>query len=261
MSRKKFSILRPQEQADLSAVELYKTFELYINQGGRFFFGNAHISPFFNELDALLPNLEKRIEAGEKYYRARLVEELAWKYSTGDANYEVYSESELGAPPADKTKEGRVNPQGVPYLYLADTRKCALAEVRPYISSMTVIGTGPLTKDIIVASFVSPPWTELSLLQIGLVKVVGQLFSLPLNNQNSICYLPTQVIAEYLKNMGFDGIEYSSSQFKSGANLALFDVNIWKATSSTAFIVSNIEYSAEREFNVFRYLFHPNEEL
>ncbi|MFZ0569740.1 MAG: RES domain-containing protein [Rhodomicrobium sp.] len=31
--------------------------------------------------------------------------------------------------------EGRANPRGIPYLYLASTRDTALAEVRPWIGS------------------------------------------------------------------------------------------------------------------------------
>jgi len=38
---------------------------------------------------------------------------------------------EMGAPPANKTTEGRVNPRGISYLYLATNPKTAVAEIRP----------------------------------------------------------------------------------------------------------------------------------
>jgi NTP pyrophosphatase (non-canonical NTP hydrolase) len=54
-------------------------------------------------------------------YRARLYDDRNRK--------EKYSESEVGAPPAEKTQAGRANQEKQPVLYLANSKSTALAEV------------------------------------------------------------------------------------------------------------------------------------
>ena len=46
----------------------------------------------------------------------------------------------MGAPPAHKTTEGRVNPRGISYLYLATNLKTAVAEIRPWIDAKISVG-------------------------------------------------------------------------------------------------------------------------
>lgn len=43
-------------------------------------------------------------------------------------------------------------------------------------------------------------------------------------------YVPTQVIAELLKNSGYDGIFYKSSLSKDGVNVAFFDPKVAEVT-------------------------------
>jgi len=42
-------------------------------------------------------------------------------------------------PFRDKAREGRVNPKGIPCLYLADDRKTAMMEVRPWVGSLVTV--------------------------------------------------------------------------------------------------------------------------
>ncbi|MDP4152091.1 MAG: RES family NAD+ phosphorylase [Bacillota bacterium] len=155
-----------------------------------------------------MPYLKTNHKSGEIFYRARIDDGIINQYSFQDGPFEAYSKDELGAPPKYKAKDGRINPKGVPYLYLAKTRRCALAEARPPIGCTVAIGKGVLSRDVTVASFTGEPWSGQSLFENRMVIFIGALFSLPLNGQNDIEYLPTQVIAEYLKNANFDGIEY-----------------------------------------------------
>ncbi|MFN3021988.1 RES family NAD+ phosphorylase [Chryseobacterium sp. TY3] len=41
-------------------------------------------------------------------------------------------------------------------------------------------------------------------------------------SDSDLDYLPTQYISEFIKSMGYDGIEFQSAQNKEGYNLAVF---------------------------------------
>jgi hypothetical protein len=43
-------------------------------------------------------------------------------------------------PPNNMAREGRVNPKGIPCLYLADERNTAMAETRPWLGSYISLG-------------------------------------------------------------------------------------------------------------------------
>jgi hypothetical protein len=43
--------------------------------------------------------------------------------------------------------------------------------------------------------------------------------------ENELDYLPSQYLCEFIKSIGFDGVEYRSSLYEGGFNIALFDDN------------------------------------
>lgn len=256
--------LSPEQVADMEASSYYQELEKYIDESnGRFFFGRDDKSGlnFFNELDNLLPKLKILHCQGETYYRARIVKCRTGHLSLGQGKFDAYSESEFAAPPSSTANDGRINPRGISYLYLADSRRCALSEIRPNISSLVAIAQGTLHKNLVVTSFVHNSWPDISLSEKSMVDLIGWIFSRPLNNLDAIEYLPSQVIAEYIRNAGFDGIEYRSSQYRTGINLALFDTNTWSAESATTFEVEDISYTAVRERGLVDFFGYPDEEL
>jgi hypothetical protein len=53
---------------------------------------------------------------------------------------------------------------------------------------------------------------------------INEAFSEPAERgDESVDYVPTQILAETFKSLGFDGIAYWSSYGESGFNVALFD--------------------------------------
>lgn len=110
-------------------------------------------------------------------------------------------------------------------------------------------------------SFINPNRSKFTLDEQGFIELVGNLFSQPLNGQNSTEYLPSQVIAEYIKLLGFDGIEYKSAQDSEGINIALFDTNAWFAECAKTFEVTDISYTAIRDRGLVEVLGYPDEEL
>ncbi|MBR2638656.1 MAG: RES family NAD+ phosphorylase, partial [Bacteroidaceae bacterium] len=68
---------------------------------------------------------------------------------------------------------------------------------------------------------------------------IQSAFSSPINNPDN--YIPSQIIAEYFRHLGYDGIRYSSSLHREGHNLTIFDVTKCEAVFSTDLRLENIK--------------------
>lgn len=164
---------------------------------------------------------EKRTENEGCYFRARNAYNSRKKHLI----------TEMGMPPCDKALNGRANPVGIPYLYLASDVKTAIAEVRPYINDYITVGIFKLKRNIKIIDFryISPflfskdEDFEDSIKQIVYLENLGQELSRPINPREvALEYLPTQYLCELIKHNKGDGVVYKSS-LSEGYNLAIFE--------------------------------------
>ena len=152
-------------------------------------------------------------------------------------------------------KGGRVNPTGISILYLSDSKETTLYEVRAGVYDFVTVGSFKLLKDIEVINLanidrISPfigvdygfDFTQYAI-NIEHLKMIAQEIAKPLRNDNVLEYLPTQYISDYIRSKGYDGIEYISTMYKSGINLAVFDPMLFKCTSTNVYDVKSILYS------------------
>ena len=73
---------------------------------------------------------------------------------------------------------------------------------------------------------------------------ISQAFAEPKDPHDStLTYAPTQIVAEVLRDDGYDGIRYQSSMRKDGVNVALFDVSSAKGSDPQLRLVKSIEYT------------------
>lgn len=137
-------------------------------------------------------------------------------------------------PLQGRAMEGRANPKGIPVLYLSTHKKTAMSEVRPWLGSLVSCAHFRTIRDLKIVDFSvhhsSRPmlyysrepsareretevWTQIAL-----------AFSKPTTTDDDTAdYVPTQVIAEFFKNEGYDGIAYKSAFGKKGYNIVLFN--------------------------------------
>jgi len=138
--------------------------------------------------------------------------------------------------------DGRANPRGIPYLYLATEKKTAILEVRPWIGSYVSIARFQIVKDSKILNctkddlnFINLTW-ERHRKSTYKVKAedcekmvwseINRAFSTPSQREdNSVDYAPTQMLSEFFKTQGFGGIAYKSSFGENGFNIALFDID------------------------------------
>jgi len=139
-------------------------------------------------------------------------------------------------PLRDRAYEGRVNPKGVPCLYLATDSETAMMETRPWAGSVLTISQMILLKQVIVVDCTLPATFNLDVktqeqLESNSWYVLNEAFSLPVFQAEDVAdYAPTQYIAEAFRAAGYGGIMYTS-QVGNGKNIALFDVHAAEVAS------------------------------
>ncbi|WP_230861015.1 RES family NAD+ phosphorylase [Vibrio harveyi] len=170
-----------------------------------------------------------------------------------DDIYVPYSESRMRPLPTSAS-EGRANPKGIPCLYVASNKETAMSEIRPWLGShvsvakfrnrslLRLIDFSKYHDDTLPFHFGEPDdnkkiksvWTH-----------IDKAFSEPVTNSDQKSdYAPTQIIAELIKSLGYDGIAFKSS-LNSGVNYALFDLDAVEFVACNLFKVSNLEFSFE----------------
>jgi len=157
--------------------------------------------------------------------------------------FKGFKAADSGAPPANIGSAGRINPERIRYLYLAEDPETAIYEVRPTIGqhvSVAFFKTVDEVKIYDLARVNKPQEGEESENDYALFDIIQQRFSEP-NTGDTFRYLPTQYLSELIKQMGFDGLRFKSSLKKGGINVVLFDDKKCKVVSSDMVKVGNIE--------------------
>jgi len=140
-------------------------------------------------------------------------------------------------PLGDRAHEGRVNPRGIPCLYMATDDVTAMTEVRPWAGSVLTISQLVLLKEVTLvdctqaAEFdLTEPMTQ-QRLESNNWHVLNEAFSLPVFQAEDVAdYAPTQYIAEAFRAAKYDGIMYES-KVGNGKNVAIFDPAIAEVAS------------------------------
>lgn len=157
--------------------------------------------------------------------------------------FKGWNRKESGAPPADYIGNGRANPDHIRYLYLSEDSVTPVYEVRPIIGDTVSVAKFKLLKEVRLYDLtvdVRDIESDEGLKLPGLYNTIGAMFSKPHNGDVSK-YLPTQYIAEEIKNMGFDGLRFRSSLNKNGYNVVLYNPDDCVAVSSDLVKVKGID--------------------
>jgi RES domain len=173
-------------------------------------------------------------------------------------------------PLRDQARAGRANPQGIPCLYVSNRKETALSEVRPWLRSLISIAQFKTMRKLTIVDFSSderprrrnyviPPeeWNK------AVWYAIDQAFRKPVTAEADFPsdYAPTQVIAEFFKAHGFDGIAYQSA-FQDGSgqghNVALFDPDAAELINCGLEEVREINFKFEQAANP--YFVRPKED-
>lgn len=194
-----------------------------------------------DKLKVLLNRYNKPIYKGKVFYRGRI---------SSNKGFDVFS---MGNPPSEKTKSGRANPTGISYLYVADQLETTLYETRASLLDYISIGEFRLKENIKVVNLRGDLYDPILLaeneeledfmIHLPFITKLEQELSKP-NRRNDVelDYLPTQYLSEFIKSIGYDGVEYQSSLYSEGYNLAIFNVDKFECVNVVLHEISKIKF-------------------
>ncbi|WP_337059015.1 RES family NAD+ phosphorylase [Elizabethkingia meningoseptica] len=227
-----------EEEANQSLFLSWDNFSDEIKTVNRFHLKN---SLDLEKLKSLFKHFEKSLPKSKKFFRARISD-----------NPEGYPASKMGNPPNELAKSGRANPNGISYLYLSNDITTTLYEVRASLYDYVTVGTFRLEESINVINLSRSTYDifrlaeEDSLQEVmihgSFIDKLEQELSKPRRRSDSeLDYLPTQYLSELIKSMGFDGIEFKSSLYSEGVNIAIFNPEKFKCLGVKVYDIENIE--------------------
>lgn len=250
-----------ESDARFEARKLWYAFKETIFNKNRFFVKHY----LLDILAEYMSNNILNVKVGQVYYRARIIddscindhmlykcysapegEKLDVKY-VGKANpfKGLTKEVSFVPPKGIKVSEGRANPKYVKYLYVAESPTTAIFEVRPFIYDAVNIAKIQVNEPLKVANIavdIDLSNDKNATVDMYVIGMIQGAFSKPTNNTDD--YIPTQVIAEYIKSLGYDGIRFNSSIHSGGVNLTIFNYEKCEAISSQDFRIENIKLTA-----------------
>lgn len=232
----------------------------------RRFIHSEEVAAFLHAVSNANKDREAALTAGTTLWRAQ-TGSREWQRSD-DSGHEWVEDApfppERMIPPIRNPLEGRINPRGIAYLYLATDRKTAISEVRPWSGSLVSVAVFETTRDLrlvdcsknhgkaggwsYLLDIPENQWDKLSPEQIeqAVWADIDNAFSRPVGPDDEyLNYVPTQIIAESFVGQDFDGIAYKSALSENGYNVALFDVNAAEFRSCQLFNVTRAEYEFE----------------
>ena len=192
----------------------------------------------YNILDSVVLGEEKdqfktELLPGEKYYRARIIRpEDYGKVETGisrscDDKFSGYNEINSREPILGISGVGRNNLAGVSYLYVASNEATACMEVKSQFGDLISLATFEILEPLVVIDFsIDKAFDrELSIqhnLSMGVFfTLLMSHYSEPVKDNRS--YRATQIVSDYLRKTGIDGVAYRSSLSPEGVNYTIFN--------------------------------------
>jgi hypothetical protein len=133
----------------------YRDFSRYTRIEQRYF-RNEESDIFLRSVFATSKSRERQLRQGFIFWRAQIGH--GW-VQEGQGGVTIETECphtpERMTPLKDKAPEGRANPKGISYLYLATSKETAMSEVRPWVGSRISVGQFKTNRDLKVIDCLS----------------------------------------------------------------------------------------------------------
>lgn len=201
--------------------------------------------PYKTIIDSIVNMIHKQckstIPADSTLYRARIN-----KINFQKKKHEKipFPPNEMGPPPHYLAISGRINPEGIPYLYCAEDLQTAGAELRPWKGSYLTIGEVNLKQNITIADL-TVEVTENE--WILFFDDFANMFSMQWPPEFKLNYLVTQYFSEHFKSVGFRGIKYRSEFNVGGHNYSLFFKEDYVINKTYSVETTDISYFFKKE--------------
>jgi hypothetical protein len=247
--------------AEFKSHESYRRFAESVTSKWRYA-RNAEQTEFLQTVLATSTSRQEVLKSETILWRAQRGHDMRADQSDSDeGEYPCALKPERMKPRANRASEGRANPRGIPYLYLATEEATAIAEVRPWISSYVSIAQFALRREVRVVNCVSDYQSTIiytddyepapDVREQRVWRDIDRAFSQPVTLADDIAeYAPAQVLAEFFRERGLDGVAYGSS-LGDGHSLALFDPHVAKLLNCRLVRISRVKLSYSDEDNPY----------
>ena len=239
----------------------YSKFSLAVNRKQRYIL-DEDSKAFLNSIIETCKDRETILKANSIVWRAQIGCDLR-PYSQTDPDsgenvwiddFEIPFPSNRMKPLPHSASEGRANPKGIPCLYVASDKETAMSEVRPWLGSVISIGRFKLKKELKILDFsIEYGRNNIHFMDVPEEEIlktvwcdIDNAFSTPTKTSDITSnYAPTQIISEFIKSKGYDGIAYKSS-LADGHNFAIFDLGAADLISCFVFTTSRVKFDFEK---------------
>lgn len=243
--------INEKEMLNQQAREFWNSFVVEVTNHNRF--QPKHPLPLF--IKDYLNTHTTYMESGTILYRARIIDwdkpdakktGIIRQYVNHEdyGDFEGFDEQRSFVPPADFVPSGRANPEKIVYLYAATETITAIGETRPRIQDDISVAKIEILRKIKLADLTQKIASNTESLDELKIAQITHAFSHPC--KDPVEYIPTQYIAEYIKNLGYDGILFRSSFVPDGTNVTIFHPGVAKAIASAPYKIDSIAYYARR---------------
>jgi len=219
----------------------WDNFREELKHENRFFVKNA---PSITLIEHFAGYLGKPVKKGSIYlYRAKI--------NLGDNPKNHIDIAKMGKPPLKKSTNGRANPIGISYLYLASSPETAISEIKGYKGEIVTVAKFKIKADLMLADLRDPKTTitpfglenqelEDIYTNLPLMEMLGQELTKPIIPREAhLEYLLSQYLSEMIKCINFHGIMYKGS-VSNGDNLVLFDDDKVEAIKTQLYQITDI---------------------
>jgi RES domain len=251
--------LESRAMAEFLSSSDYSRFAYSVTQKARF----VHEEEVRQFLATVVSSSEARrdsIAKGTILWRAQRGHEWRMENSGEEGEFEVpcaFSPDRM-VPKAEFAGDGRVNPKGIPCLYLSTTSETAMAEVRPWVGSSLSLAQFKVMRDLTLVNCSLDKKTFIVCVIDGEPKElptwqreqvvwgdIGYAFSRPITPDHPATeYVPTQILAEAFRSHGYDGIMYKSL-LGDGLNIAVFNCDAAELINCRLYETKSVSFKFE----------------
>ena len=237
---------------EFASINSFKEFVEKIRFSNRYFY-DGEIQSFFNTLIQTRAPRVKKCNIGTIFWRAQLGYKTKPKRkNNANSDSEKYPfDNERMIPLRNNAKGGRANPSGIPHLYLATTKETAMAEVRPWLGSVISLAKFETTKELSIIdcltdnlanSYQIKEKPSAKTKELKVWADINYAFSKPISvDEQDTDYVPTQIISEFFKRHGYNGIYYIS-MLGEGLNVVLFNPDDVKIVSRELYKLDKMDF-------------------
>lgn len=213
------------------------------------------------ELQKIVHYNHRTITTGKEFFRGRIGDDSG------------FDERNMRNPPPEKARPGRANPNGISYLYVADSLETVVNEIRASYYDLICIGTFKVIENLNIVNLDNvESFDPMQIADDPNFNLDEFMSSLPFTNKlqeelskpirrrdNKLDYIPTQYLCEFIKTIEikygsdiikFDGVRYKSSSYADGYNLAIFNPEKLELVDRNIYEVEKIDLSFNHRKNL-----------